>query len=360
MKIHIIGVPRNPSTPKISMDPYAMVSYYLTTYLHRKGYDVDYYGYEQSTVECNNKWICADEKHHKKYCVTNPAEQWEQNHEGERIYNSNALNHLLKNLKDNEIVICMWSVATPYVANAVNNKFEKHDIKIVDGHIGHRHPSPTTAFHVFASYANKHFVYGSMPEGTFSYWHDAVIYPMANDLNNFTYKSKKEDYFLFMGRLNEDKGIGIFFDLAKHFKDKQFILAGQGKHNKQPLPNVKEIGVLDPIQRKKYLANAKAVISPSHYAEPFGLTAVEAGLSGTPIICTDHGGYTESVIHNVTGFRCSYFSDFVNAINNIENISPASCRKNAERFSAEELIKDWEIYLKRINRLGWYALEENK
>ena len=199
-----------------------------------------------------------------------------------------------------------------------------------------------------------------MPEGTFSYSHDAVIYPMANELKNFTYKSKKEDYFLFMGRLNEDKGIGIFFDLAKHFKDKQFILAGQGKHNKQPLPNVKEIGVLDPIQRKKYLANAKAVISPSHYAEPFGLTAVEAGLSGTPIICTDHGGYTESVVHNVTGFRCSYFSDFVNAINNIENISPASCRKNAERFSAEELIKDWEIYLKRINRLGWYALEENK
>ncbi len=30
----------------------------------------------------------------KKYCVTNPAEQWEQNHDGERIYNSNAINHL--------------------------------------------------------------------------------------------------------------------------------------------------------------------------------------------------------------------------------------------------------------------------
>ena len=61
MRIHILGVPRNPSTPKIAMDPYAMVSYYLTTYLHRAGYDINYYGFEHSTVECTHKWVCATE-----------------------------------------------------------------------------------------------------------------------------------------------------------------------------------------------------------------------------------------------------------------------------------------------------------
>ena len=359
MKIHIIGIPRNPSTPEIAMDPYAMVSYYLTTYLHRNSHDVNYYGFEQSTVSCNKKLICADEEHHKKYNVTEfEKTHWQSNNEGMELFNLKASELLVNNIKDGDIVICMWTTAVGVMSNAINAKFKNHSIKIIDGHVGHRHPSADTSFHVFASYANMHFVYG-MNQTDFSYWHDTVIYPMANELNNFTYKDKKKDYFLFIGRLNTDKGLGIFLDLAKHFKDKKFILAGQGNHTFTVPPNVEEVGLLNVEQRKKYLADAKAVISPSHYAEPFGLTAVEAGLSGTPIICTDHGGYTESVIEGVTGFRCSYFNDFVNAINNVSNINPATCRKNAERFSAEILIKDWETYLNKINRDSWYTLKNN-
>ena len=358
MKIHIIGIPRNPSTPEIAMDPYAMVSYYLTTYLHRNGHDVNYYGFKQSTVDCSNKFICADEDHHKKYNVTDfEKTHWQGSSEGDNIFNLNASKLLADNIKDGDIVICMWTTSVGAMKNAINTKFNNkdHSIKIIDGHIGHCHPSFDTAFHVFASYANKHFIYG-MNQGDFSYWHDTVIYPMANELGNFTFKTKKKDYFLFIGRLNADKGLGIFLDLAKHFPKKKFILAGQGEHSFVVPSNVEEVGLLNVEQREIFLADAKAVISPSHYAEPFGLTAVEAGLSGTPIICTDHGGYTESVIEGVTGFRCSYFNDFVNAINNIDSINHTDCRKNAERFSAETLIKDWETYLNKINRESWYTI----
>ena len=52
MRIHVIGCARNASTPHIAMDPYAMVSYYLTTYLHTADHEVHYYGYKESTVEC--------------------------------------------------------------------------------------------------------------------------------------------------------------------------------------------------------------------------------------------------------------------------------------------------------------------
>jgi len=191
-----------------------------------------------------------------------------------------------------------------------------------------------------------------------SYWHDTVIYPMANELSNFTFKKEKKDYFLFMSRLNEDKGLGVFFDLASHFPNEKFILAGQGVHMRDVPDNVEEVGLLDPSERKKYLADAKAVISPSHYPEPFGLTSIEAQLSGTPIICTDWGGFTESVIEGVTGFRCSYFNDFVNAVKNVSMIDPNECRKNGEKYVAESLIKDWEKYLHRIDRLHWYSLDE--
>lgn len=354
MRLHIVGVPRNPSTPTIAMDPYAMVSYYLTTYLHRGGHEVHYYGFKESTVECTKNWGIVNKEHHEKYNVTNPQNHWGISTEGDSIFNNAATQYLCKNIQEGDIVICMWSSSIIAVKSCLDKK--PFNVNIVDGHIGHRHPTQSTPFHVFASHANRHFVYGMNLEG-FSYWHDTVIYPMANDLNNFTYKEKKKDYFLFMGRLNSDKGIGIFFNLAKHFKDKQFILAGQGAHNWDIPPNMKEAGYLNPIQRKEYLSNAKAVISPSHYAEPFGLTAVEAGLSGTPIICTDHGGYTETVVEGLNGYRCSYFNDFVNAVNNIDKIKPKDCRNFAEKFSAESLIKDWEKYLHRINREGWYTLD---
>lgn len=355
MRIHIIGIPRNSSTPNIAMDPYSMVSYYLTTYLHRAGHEVHYYGYKESTVECSEKWECGDYNHLKKYYVTD----FEKNHfhdgkEGNDIFYEKACKFLEVNYKEGEIVINMWSPGVDYVDNYFSNSNKKIHPS-VDGHIGHRLPSLKTAYHVWASHANRHLNYGKYEMG--NHWHDVTIYPMANELSNFEYNEDKGDYFLFMGRLNHEKGISIFRDIAKHFPNKKFILAGQGNHNLEIPSNMKEVGLLNPKERKEYLKNAIAVISPSHYAEPFGLTAIEAGLSGTPIISTDHGGYSETVINGYNGFRCSYFIDFVEAINNIKSIRPKDCRNFAEKFTAEELIKDWEKYLNKINRMGWYDLD---
>ena len=355
MRIHIIGVPRNASTTDITMDPYAMVSYYLTTYLHRAGHEIHYYGYKESTVECAQKWSCADYNHLKKYYVTDI----EKNHfhdpkEGNDIFYERACKFLFLNHKEGEIVISMWSPGVDYISNYFNT-LEKPINPIVDGHIGHRVPSLKTSYHVWSSQSNRHLNYGK--HNLTTHWHDITIYPMANELSNFEYNEDKSDYFLFMGRLQHEKGIGIFKSIAEHFPNKKFVLAGQGIHNLELPSNIEFVGLLNPIRRKEYLKNAKAVISPSHYAEPFGLTAIESGLSGTPIISTDHGGYTETVIEGITGFRCSYFSDFVNAVNNIDSIKAKDCRKFAERFTAEELIKDWEKYLNKINRVGWYDLD---
>ena len=357
MRIHVIGTDRNPSTTKVPMDCYAMVSYYLTTYLHRAGHEVHYYGYKESTVECNKKWECANEddwNNHQGIDSTNA--NFTESPVLHDIFFANARDHLVTNCNDGEIILCMWSSAVRWIKDAINTKYV--NVKIVDAHVGHYWPEKDTSYHVFASNANKHFCYGKHDNRDTGYWQDTVIYPMANDLNNFKYNEDKDDYFLFMGRLQSDKGIDIFISLAKHFPNKKFKVAGKGLYTYEELPNVEFLGLVGIEDRKKYLSNAKAVISPSHYAEPFGLTAVEASLSGTPIITTDYGGYCETVIDKVTGFRCSYWNDFVNAINNIETIKPKDCRNHGEQFSAESLIKDWERYLHRINRNGWYDLDE--
>ena len=357
MRLHLIGCARNASTPIITMDPYAMISYYTATYLHRAGHEVHYYGYKESTVECTKKWECGDKNFLSKYYVTEFAtNHWEDPHEANKIFFNKAKAHLLTNFKEGDIIICNWTPCVDILREAFPGA------KIVDGNINHREPSKATQYHVHSSITNQHFIYGMAAEriGTYdteNHWHDTVIYPMANELGNFKFKKEKKDYFFFMARLGLHKGIGILRDLANHFPNEKFIIAGQGKMPIELLPNMEFVGCLNGEEKKEYLSNAKAIISPSFYTEPFGLTPVEAGLSGTPTICTDWGGYAENVLEGVTGFRCSYFNDFVNAINNIETIKPEDCRKFTERFAAETLIKDWERYLYKIDRDSWYALD---
>jgi len=357
LRIHVVGTPRNASTDIIAMDPFAMVSYYLTTFLHREGYEVHYYGFKESTVECKKKWNCGDIKHHQKYNTVNyEKEHWTEHHEGNAIFFNKASNHILKNYIKGDIIICMWSPQVDNIVELYQAKGKDSPKIIIDGHLGHRVPSLKTQFHVWASESTRHWCYGMLDLK--DYWHDATIFPMANVMENFEYSEKKEGYFLFMARKIEGKGLGIFLELARDFPEKRFIVAGQGDHPYTFPDNVKDVGLLNVKQRKEYLKNATAVVSASFYAEPFGLTVVEAGLSGTPVITTDHGGYTETVKHGYNGFRCSYYNDFVNAVKNIDTLKSADCKKSAMRFTAKELIKDWKTYLERINRDGWYSLDK--
>jgi glycosyltransferase involved in cell wall biosynthesis len=357
MRLHILGCARNASTPFLTMDPYAMISYYLTTYLHRAGHEVHYYGYKESTVECTKKWECGDHKFLSEHYVTEFAtNHWKDPAAANEIFFNKAKDHLLTNYKTGDIIITNWSPSVDILRSSFPAA------KIVDGNINHRDPSSATNYHVHSSITNQHFLYGAAAQragkyDTEDHWHDTVIYPIANELNNFRFNEDKQDYFFFMARLGVNKGLTILRDIAEHFPNKKFIIAGQGHMIIDLLPNMEFVGCLNGEEKKEYLANAKAVISPSYYTEPFGLTPIEAGLSGTPTICTDWGGYTENVLEGVTGFRCTYFNDFVNAINNIDTIKPKDCRKFTERFAAETLIKDWEKYLNKINRNEWYDLD---
>jgi len=119
---------------------------------------------------------------------------------------------------------------------------------------------------------------------------------------------------------------------------------------------------VSPEERAELLSNAKAVLMPTYYLEPFGGVNVEAQLCGTPVITTDWGTFSETVLHGVTGYRCRTIEEFCWAVKNISTIDPNNCREWAiKNYSMERVGKMYEEYFQRVARmfdLGWY--ESNK
>jgi glycosyltransferase involved in cell wall biosynthesis len=213
-------------------------------------------------------------------------------------------------------------------------------------------------FKIFESYAIYHAYCGLKNVGQCNQdWYEVVI-PNYFDVDDFDYCDQKEDYFLYLGRVYSGKGVEVAIQ-ATQIAGKKLVIAGQKEDGYKLPDHVEYVGYADVPTRKKLMAKAKASFLASMYVEPFGGVQVENLLSGTPTITTDWGSFAENNIHGKTGYRCRTMGDFVDAINNIDQIKPADCRKFGENFSLEKVALMYEKYFEDVldvyNGKGWYA-----
>jgi len=91
------------------------------------------------------------------------------------------------------------------------------------------------------------------------------------------------------------------------------------------------------------------------------MVSTEALMCGTPVICTDWGAFTETIPQGRVGYRCRTFDDFIWAVNNVEKIDPAECRKYAvSNFSIDRVAKSYKEYFIKVQdqlqtNKRWYA-----
>ena len=124
-----------------------------------------------------------------------------------------------------------------------------------------------------------------------------------------------EKIILFIGRLVYEKGIQNLISampkILANYHDSKLIIAGKGGMIDELKAQVNALGLGNKVYFTGYLASkdvqkmykcADVSVFPSTY-EPFGIVALEAMLSGTPVVVSDIGGLNEIVDHGVNGMK---------------------------------------------------------
>lgn len=129
------------------------------------------------------------------------------------------------------------------------------------------------------------------------------------------YAMDNEKIILFMGRLVYEKGIQTLISampkILNHYHDAKLLIAGKGGMIDELRNQVNYLGLGNKVYFTGYLGSkdvqkmykcADVSVFPSTY-EPFGIVALEAMLSGTPVVVSDVGGLNEIVDHGVNGMK---------------------------------------------------------
>jgi glycosyltransferase involved in cell wall biosynthesis len=192
--------------------------------------------------------------------------------------------------------------------------------------------------------ANSHFVARRIKK---FYGRTAtVVYPPV-DLSRFSSRSDKEDFYVTASRLVPYKRIDLIVKAFARTPNRRLVVIGDGPDMRKVKaaagPNVQVMGYQDFEVLRDHLQRARAFVFAAE--EDFGISVVEAQACGTPVIAFGRGGALESVVgmpaDNATGifFNEQTEESILNALDRFEQkphlISPAACRKNAERFSEE-------------------------
>jgi glycosyltransferase involved in cell wall biosynthesis len=162
---------------------------------------------------------------------------------------------------------------------------------------------------------------------------------------NFTFESnysrlEEGDYYLFIGRVEQIKGLDLLLDAFALLPDKKLRIAGTGtemEHYKQrATPNVEFLGFLNREELSLQLTKAKAVIVPSQWYETFGMIIAEAYSAHCPVIVGDIGNIASLVEDGVTGVKFKYNDStaLIDAISRFENCEPMG-EKGFEKFKNE-------------------------
>jgi glycosyltransferase involved in cell wall biosynthesis len=176
------------------------------------------------------------------------------------------------------------------------------------------------------------------------------------DTRRFTFAGRPGGYLLFLGRIHPDKGTHLAIEVARRtglplviagiVQDEAYFAEAVAPHVDGT--TVSHVGPVGPAARDRLLGGALALLHLIGFAEPFGLSVVEALATGTPVVATALGSMPELLEDGVTGFLVPDVEGAVTAVTRVAELDRVACREAAvTRFDSARMVRDHLAVLER-------------
>ncbi len=367
-RFHVVNLPHTQTTKDYTACAYTMKVLKFCKMMKSLGHEVFLYASEENEAPCDELITIVSKKEQSKWFgdydhKTNMFNiEWNETLPHWTIPNMRAIKEIKKRAQQRDFICIIGGVCQKQISDGLP------ELMSVEYGIGYE--GVYSNFRVYESYAHMHYVQGIMHDDNGRFF-DTVI-PNYFDPDEFTFREKKDDFYLFIGRLIPRKGPEMAVEVTRKIGAK-LILAGQGVKKIEGNKiygeegmiiegnHIKHMGHADVAQRSELMGRAKAVFVCTYYLEPFGGVSIEPMFCGTPVITTDWGAFPENVVHGSVGYRARTMGEAVWAAQNLDKLkSPTKIREYAmKNFSMERVKYLYQAYFEQLNEIwdndGWYS-----
>jgi glycosyltransferase involved in cell wall biosynthesis len=366
VRVHVLGLAHNPINLDGVRDAFTMKVYNLCRMLRNVGHTVVLYGAAGTDTSICDEFVeCVSADTYRKLygdadkvkAIFDSGNGWAGDDAAWLEFRFRCAMELGRRVGDkaNEPILLSIGWCHAPMLESLRGLGQCQSAKIIEAGIGYDKTYAPTR--VFESYAWQHYRWAADKEPQTCPGRQDVVIPNYYDPDHFEFSAEKDDYFLFMARIVPSKGYLAALEACKKAKVRLKVvgqLPRDAKQAAEALKAIKDAGgeygeSVGFEERKQLLARARALFCLTTYVGPFEGVAVEAMISGTPVIATDRGALTETVPHGLTGWRCHTNGDIAQAIKRIGEIDPKVCRAWALcRYSMDVIQHKYDALLRLV------------
>jgi glycosyltransferase involved in cell wall biosynthesis len=190
-----------------------------------------------------------------------------------------------------------------------------------------------------------------------------IYHGLLSDLHTATLEPRG-GYLAFLGRISPEKRVDRAIKIARAVGLPLRIAAKIDRVDEAyfrseiaPLfeqPGVEYIGEINDRQKTQFLGDARALLFPIDWPEPFGLSMIEAMACGTPVLAFRNGSVAEVIDEGVTGYAVDNMDESIAAVGKVLALDRGRVRRRfEERFSATRMAADYvKVYERLVGTVG--------